>query len=111
MGRFRGAGATGLEPATSGVTGRADRNAARRRSNAFTLQTTQFRTASRQRFPWLWGMSPGRLGHYWARAAHSTLHSAEDRKVFDKVVVITDRVILGPPVTGTRSTSSSTPVA
>ena len=42
----------------------------------------------------------------WTAHRLSTLHTAEDRKVFNKVVVITDRVILDRHRPGSRHAST-----
>jgi hypothetical protein len=59
-------GATGLEPATSGVTGRVRHNDARRRTPPNGLICRRFSLSGRPGFAWLSQSSHRRLGHEWA---------------------------------------------
>ncbi len=59
-------GATGLEPATSGVTGRVGRNDARRRATQNALICRCFLAQGRALSAWLSQSSGRRLGHEWA---------------------------------------------
>jgi hypothetical protein len=59
-------GATGLEPATSGVTGRVGHDDARRRTSLNGLICGHLSLSRRLRFAWLSHSSNRRLGHEWA---------------------------------------------
>jgi hypothetical protein len=59
-------GATGLEPATSGVTGRVGHDDARRRTSRNGLICRHLSLSCRLRFAWLSQSSSRRLGHEWA---------------------------------------------
>jgi hypothetical protein len=63
---FRGTGATGLEPATSGVTGRVGHNDDRRRTPLNVLICRRFSSRGWLRSAWLSQSSERRLGHEWA---------------------------------------------
>jgi hypothetical protein len=59
-------GATGLEPATSGVTGRVGHCDAQRRAARNGVICRAFSVSCRLRFAWLSQSSNRRLGHEWA---------------------------------------------
>ena len=60
------AGATGLEPATSGVTGRVGHDDVQRRASWNGLICRHFSLSWGPRFAWLSQSSDRRLGHEWA---------------------------------------------
>ena len=63
---LRETGATGLEPATSGVTGRVGHHDAPRRTPLNGIICRHFSYRDRLRSAWLSHMSSRRLGHEWA---------------------------------------------
>jgi hypothetical protein len=65
-GYFPKTGATGLEPATSGVTGRVGHNDVRRRTALNVLICRRFSCGGWLRSGWLSQSSDRRLGHEWA---------------------------------------------
>jgi hypothetical protein len=100
---------TGLEPATSGVTGRVGYNDAARRAPLNDVISRHFSSLGRLRFAWLSQSSDRRLGHEWATKPCLQRQRAAPGATTSPGTPCTTRGRLDPPYHGATAATGCNP--